>query len=72
MEDISSILRQPLVELENQYRRSPFEYEETAPTGQMIILAGLVVTVASEILVSSPLTIRYPEIFADRSGVSAP
>jgi len=68
MENISTRLRQPPVELEDQYRQSPFEYEETAPTGQMIIQAGFVVIVGSTISISNPLTIRHPEVFADSSG----
>jgi len=45
-----------------QYRKSPFEYEETAPIEQKVLVLGHVFTVGSSQGVNSWLERRQPDV----------
>lgn len=56
------IHQETFARLEEHYRKSPFEYEETAPIQQTVLVVGYVVAVGNSSVVETWLERRHPDI----------
>ena len=56
------IHQEPFARPDEHYRKSPFEYEETAPIQQTVLVVGHVLAVSSSPVVKRWLERRQPDV----------